>query len=393
MYLGPSFKGLKRLWLGSNEVLAQIRLVPEIASEARLYRIHPAMLDPCLQPFAAAALRPEELAAGAVIYMPVALESYRVFREPGENLWSHIVVAPDKQRAEASTTVKVNVTVMDDSGAVVAEIEGLSLRRVDRQALAKRQDKPFQDWLYELKWREAPLPEQKGLPAAVSIPSPVQLTEELRLSVGRYRSEPALAAFASLFPRLEALSTQYVYQALQQLGWTMQKQERFSTESKAANLQVPKRYFRLFVRMLEMLHEDGILRRIDGEWQVHHLPPQQDPEISVSGLLERYPDCAAELKLTARCGEHLSAVIKGDCEPLDLLFPDGSSEDIEKLYMDSPFARFYNKLLADAIRGLLSRVPQGRPIRILEIGGGTGSSTASVLPELAVQGTEYVSPM
>jgi NADPH:quinone reductase-like Zn-dependent oxidoreductase/SAM-dependent methyltransferase/acyl carrier protein len=276
--------------------------------------------------------------------------------------------------------VKVDVSVFDEAGALVADVKGLSLRRVHRQAPTKHPDKPLQDWLYELKWREALLP----------VSSPAQLTEELRRSVGRYRSEPALAAFASLFPRLEALSTQYVYQALRQLGWTMQKQERFTTESKAAGLQVPARHFRLFGRMLEMLHEDGILERMDGKWQVHHLPLPPDPEISLPGLLEQYPDCAAELKLTARCGQHLSAVIKGDCEPLDLLFPDGSAEDIEKLYRDSPFSRFYNKLVADAIRGLVSRFPADRPIRILEIGAGTGSATASVLPELPAHATEYV---
>lgn len=158
MYLGPSFKGLKRLWLGSHEVLAQVRLVPEIASEARLYRVHPGLLDACLQPFAAAALSPEELASGGVIYMPVALESYRVYREPGEDLWSHVVLRPGQRQAEPSTTVKVDVSVFDDAGALVAEAEGLSLRRVDRQVLAKSQDKSPEDWVYELKWSESLLP-------------------------------------------------------------------------------------------------------------------------------------------------------------------------------------------------------------------------------------------
>jgi acyl transferase domain-containing protein/NADPH:quinone reductase-like Zn-dependent oxidoreductase/SAM-dependent methyltransferase/acyl carrier protein len=380
MYLGPGFKGLERLWLGGSEVLARVRLVPSIASKARLYRIHPGMLDPCLQPFAAAALRPEELAAGGVIYMPVALESYRVYREPGEILWSHVAVTPETSRSQASTTVKVDVSVFNDSGALVAEVKGLSLRRVDRQALAKNQDRPLQDLLYELKWREAPLP----------ISNPGQLAEELQRSVERYRSEPALAAFVSVFPFLEDLSTRYVHQTLERLGWTLQKQERFTTESKAASLRVPQRHLRLFGRMLEMLHEDGILEQADGEWQVRRLAPPHEPEIALSVLLEHYPDCAAELRLTTRCGHHLAAVIKGDCEPLDLLFPNGSAEDIERLYQHSPFSRFYNKLIGDAIRGLVSRFPVDRPIRILEIGGGTGSTTASVLPELPAHGTEYV---
>jgi NADPH:quinone reductase-like Zn-dependent oxidoreductase/SAM-dependent methyltransferase/acyl carrier protein len=390
MYLGPSFKGLERLWSGKNEVLGQVRLVPEIASEAPLYQIHPGMLDPCLQPFAAAALSPEDLSSGGVIYMPLGLESYRVYREPGEALWSHVVVSQGKRQTEAKTTLHCDVSVFDSAGALVAEVRGLSLRRVDRKALEKLEEKPLQDWLYQLTWTEVPWPTQAGRAAGVFIPSPSQITQELRLGTNRRRSESALAEFASLFPRLEALSTHYVYRALSQLGWALQKHERFSTESKATELRVPEKYFRLLGRMLEMLQEDGILQRVDGVWEVCQLPPAREPEMSPDQLLEQFPDCSAELKMTARCGQHLAEAMKGDCDPLGLLFPDGSVEDIERLYRDSPFSRFYNGLIEDAVQALVSRLPSDRPFRVLEIGAGTGSTTASVLPKLPAQRTEYV---
>ena len=390
MYLGPSFKGLERLWSGKNEVLGQVRLVPEIASEAPLYQIHPGMLDPCLQPFAAAALSPEDLASGGVIYMPVGVDSYRVYREPGEGLWSHVVAAQGKHQNEVKNTLHFDVFVFDCAGALVAEVRGLSLRRVDRKALAKSQEKPLQDWLYQLSWKEAPLPNEMGRTASVCIPSPPQIIEELRLYTNRHRSEPGLAEFASLFPRLETLSTHYVYRALSQLGWTIQKHERFTTESKATELQLPEKYFRLLGRMLEMLQQDGILKRVDGVWEVNQLPPALEPEMSADRLLEQYPDCSAELRMTVRCGEHLAEAMKGDCEPLDLLFPDGSMEDIEKLYRDSPFSRFYNGMIEEAVEALVTRLPSDRPLRVLEIGAGTGSTTASVLPKLPAQQTQYV---
>ncbi len=389
MHLGPSFKGLEKLWAGKNEALGRVRLVPEIASEATLYQIHPGMLDPCLQSFAAAAVTPEELASGGVIYMPVGLESYAAYRQPGEELWSHVVVSRGGGQAAPNNTLRVDVSIVDSGGQVVAEVRGLALRRVDRKAFARQQQKPLLDWLYQLTWNEAPLRKDTSGTAPVSISSPSEITRQLNLSVDRHRSDPGLAKFASLFPKLESLSTQYVLRALLHLGWTVRENERFTTESKAADLHLPEKYFRLLGRMLEMLQEDGILRRLDGVWEVCQVPPAQESAISPEQLLEQYPECSAELRMTARCGQHLAEAVKGDRQPLDLLFPDGSAEDIERLYRDSPFARFYNRLVGDAVEALVSRSSPDRVLRVLEIGAGTGSTTASVLPRLPAQRTEY----
>lgn len=390
MYLGPAFKGLERLWCGKDEALSRIRLVPAIAPEAPLYQIHPGMLDPCLQSFAAAGLRLEELAASGSIYMPVGIESYCVFREPGEVLWSHVVALQGKGQTETKNTVHFDISLFNPAGARVAEVRGLSLRRVDRKALTKPGEDALREWLYELKWKEAPLPKGEGMTAPVSLPNPLQIAQELHRYTTLHRADPGLQEFASLFPHLEALSTHYVHRALRQLGWQIQEHERFTTESKAAELRVPQKYFRLLGRMLEILQVDGILKREGREWIVCQLPPEQDSELSPSKLMEQYPDCSAELRMTARCGEHLAEAIKGDCDPLDLLFPEGSLEDLETLYRDSPFSRFYNELIQEAILAAIPRFPSDRPIRILEIGAGTGSTTSSVLPKLAARQTEYV---
>lgn len=389
MYLGPSFKGLQKLWSGSNEILGDVHLVPEITSEAKLYQIHPGMLDPCLQPFAAAALSPEELASVNAIYMPVAVGSYVVYRDPGEKVWSHVVVSHGNGQASSANSLKVDTFVFDPSGALVAELRGLSLRRVERQALVKRQEEPLRDWLYELSWKEAPMQEENGPAAAASPVDQPEIAEALRVYAARHSEDAPLAAFTSLFPQLEALSTRYVLDALGRLGWQIQKYERFTAQGKAAELNIPEKYSRLFGRMLEMLEEDGILERRNEAWEVCECPPA-DSGCSTGQLLRRYPDCSAELNMTIRCGEHLAAVIRGECEPLGLLFPDGSTQDVEKLYRDSPFSRFCNGLVGNAVRALVARWPADRPLRVLEIGGGTGSTTASVLPELPANRTEYL---
>jgi len=164
MYLGPSFKGLEQLWVGNHEVLGKIRLVSKIAHDADAYLFHPAFLDPCLQPFAAA-LTPEELASGGIIYMPVGVLSYRVHRKPSDILWSHLVLSPGHGLGEQAKSLQYDVSVFDDTGGLVAEVKGLALRRADRKALSKSNERSPQDLLYELTWKEVPLPKRASATA------------------------------------------------------------------------------------------------------------------------------------------------------------------------------------------------------------------------------------
>ena len=74
-------------------------------------------------------------------------------------------------------------------------------------------------------------------------------------------------------------------------------------------------------------------------------------------------------------------MLRGKQDPLTLLFSSGEPTAAD-LYLKAPVARAANRLLADAVRDLLARLPEERRLRVLEVGAGTGSATAYVLPEL-----------
>jgi NADPH:quinone reductase-like Zn-dependent oxidoreductase/SAM-dependent methyltransferase/acyl carrier protein len=83
-------------------------------------------------------------------------------------------------------------------------------------------------------------------------------------------------------------------------------------------------------------------------------------------------------------------VLRGEKDPLQLLFPEGSTAITEHFYQDSPLFRLYNTIVQQAIRQVLSRLPEGGTVRILEVGAGTGGMTTYVLPKLPAGRTEYV---
>ncbi len=85
--------------------------------------------------------------------------------------------------------------------------------------------------------------------------------------------------------------------------------------------------------------------------------------------------------LTRRVGEALPDILAGRAQPLDVLFPGGAFDRAAAVYESAPFAAAQKAL--GAIIGKLGT----RPLRILEVGSGTGALTAQLLPSLPTGST------
>ena len=81
--------------------------------------------------------------------------------------------------------------------------------------------------------------------------------------------------------------------------------------------------------------------------------------------------------LMRRVGEALPEILTGRVQPLEILFPGGAFDGAAAVYESAPFAAAQKAL--GAIIGKLGT----RPLRILEVGSGTGALTAQLLPSLA----------
>jgi acyl transferase domain-containing protein/SAM-dependent methyltransferase/acyl carrier protein len=116
----------------------------------------------------------------------------------------------------------------------------------------------------------------------------------------------------------------------------------------------------------------------------------QSATAMLDALRAAEPLLSAELDLLRRMGPALAAVLRGTVDPLTLLFPDGDVGNLRRLFGEAPAARNANRILVEAVRTALSRRPQTRPLRILEIGAGTGGTTSALLAGLADVPHEYV---
>ncbi|MDZ7269350.1 MAG: SDR family NAD(P)-dependent oxidoreductase [candidate division KSB1 bacterium] len=390
LQFGPQFRGLQQLWRRDGEAFAHVQPPEEVLPQLSTYQFHPALLDACLQAFVAG--WPAADGNSEETYLPLRVESYRLPRRPTGPVTSHIVLREAGQKNRE--TYSGDVTIHDGDGRLVAELRGVLVKRTNAAVLQDLAADNLAEWLYEIAWRPKPLATPN---AATALAGPGSLVPQVQPLLPQLRATPELAAYEELLPQLDALCLSYVQHALHQFGCQWQPRQRFRTETLAQQTGVIERHRRLLHRLLEMLAEDGVLQWQEGEWVVQRPPVYANPETQFKTLLAKYPASSTELALTGKCGQQLARTLRGEQDPLPLLFPGGSVEVLEKLYQNSPITQAMNRLVAQAVAAAVAGLPKDRKLRVLEIGAGTGGTTAFVLPLLPVERTEYfftdVSPL
>lgn len=142
---GINFQAIRQLATGENAALGRIELADELTVSG--YRLHPALLDGCLQVLLAALPSAKE-----AIYLPIAVDRVHFYGQPGPALWSHARLRPAVREANSQIA---DLHLFDADGTVRVEISGLHLQRASRRALLH--SAAFADWLYTPEWRPSPL--------------------------------------------------------------------------------------------------------------------------------------------------------------------------------------------------------------------------------------------
>jgi SAM-dependent methyltransferase len=263
----------------------------------------------------------------------------------------------------------------------------MQLRRANRELVLGQQES-IENWLYDVNWRTQLL-WNRMLPAD-SLASPPEVSALLVPQLEQLSRESGIEDYQTLFGYLDTLTVEYVLQAFAQMGWDFDHEASLSVTTIMSRLGIIDKYQGLTYRFLEMLSEEGLLQHKGNEWQVIATIKTRDPHDHFRLLLEKYPKIESELLLIERCGSRLPEVLRGELDPLQLIFPEGDLTTATKLYQDTPGSRVMNTLIQQAVLSAVKQMPQGRGTRILEIGAGTGGTTSFILPHLSPDQTEYV---
>ena len=393
--LGPSFRTLVRVWSRPGEALGEVTF-PEALGQNGV-DAHPLLLDGCFQVIGAA--RNPSGAEDGITYLPFGWERLWLTGRLPDQVVCHVRMreasrGPAEETGEPPEVLVADLHLYDASGTLLGEFTGYTVKRATRAALLSAVEE-IQELLYEVVWQDRAL--APGMPSADFLTSPSIIATRSWPFTEYLAAEGVEAGDrAALLEDLERLSWSYALMTLDKLGWERTVGETVDSGALRQRFKVGAEHERLFRRMLEMLVKSGVLEATNHGFVVKvgtgdALPDKANggPDEFASRMTAQYPHGSNEIGLFRRSANALAEVLLGHVDPLTLLFSSGEPTAAD-LYLKAPVARAANKMLANAVAALLDGLPDARSLRVLEIGAGTGSATASVLPELPDGRFDYV---
>lgn len=385
--LGPSFRTLGNAWSRPGEAVAEVSITEPHDRDG--LDVHPLVLDGCFQVMGVARNMAET--EGGATYLPFGWERMWLAGPLPDRVVCHVLLGESSRGAEANPdetpeVLSGEMRIYDPNGALIGRLSGYTVKRATRAALLAAVE-GVNDLLYEVVWRERPL--APGIEAAEFFPSPSEVAGNAQSFTG-YLTDAGVDPENrnALLADLERWSRSRALASLEELGWQREKGAEVDPEDLRQALGVLPEHTRLFRRLFEMLARSGVMDERDDGFRVvvgpedplpEHMPA--DLEAFADWMKDRYDQGQIEIGLFLRSGLALAEVLRGKEDPLTLLFSSGEPTAGD-LYLKAPVARAANRMLTEAVQALVSTLPDGRRLRVIEVGAGTGSATASVLPEL-----------
>ena len=354
---GPCYRLLEKLWVGESQAHATV-----IFSDAPAgYYLYPPILDACFQ--VSGSLVPQNDAA---TYMQAGFQSMQYQSRIGGPL----TVIASKQSGSSQDRLLIDIEVLEDNVKPVVQIIGLMLQKVARN--------PVANLLYQTKWHVSHILNDYSNAQQVS-----DWLQHIQLLQEDYWQYPEHQQ--DLSPELEQQAMFYVMHMLEGLGCSMQPGQSFTVAELLEHTGILPHYQKLLSRCLSALEEAGYLDRLaDESWTA--VKP-----LTINSQAHATADDSIEMKLLNQCGKSLAEVLTGKTDCLQLLFPQDNAVSASALYSQAEGFKNLNQSLVAVLNSWLQLVPDGKRLKVLEIGAGTGGTTKHILPLLAQFGDfDYV---
>ena len=201
---------------------------------------------------------------------------------------------------------------------------------------------------------------------------------------------PALAEEERAFAAVERVAAAGLARGLAGMGF-MAGGPKLAVEDWATALGVVEARRPLLAACLDILARSGLAEA--ESTGVRPRPSAPSAGVEREHVSAAAPQLAPHLALLDNCLAALPEVLRGRASGLEALMPGGSAALIEAVYAGGAAATDrLGGLVAACVAAWAGALPDHRPVRVLEVGGGTGGTTRLVVPALAAvrPGAEYL---
>lgn len=363
---GEEFRGVRELAAREGRSAGRVALTEASAARAGEYALHPVLMDAALHVFSAGAATIED--RNARLKLPVRFGRILFLRPVGASARVKAQV-----RAFNDEFLEGDITLFDATGSPCVVVEGF--RAIAVSGARRSSPGGTRDIVYHIGW-------EKIGSVATAPQAPVSL-EELRDSAAKALTEVMEARGKAKIEKAMAdadqLAAAQICAGLARMGVTTEA--AFSVKS----LNVAEALEPAFARLMFGLAEQGLVKQTAKGWKAagkKFTKAAEGAQQALRDYIEANPGHLSEGLLCANVCDELGAILTGEKEAVQVLFSGFGNELLDHFYGDGLLTSHWLATIARLVKQAEQSLPEGKGLRILEIGAGTGGLSAHVLPLL-----------
>jgi NADPH:quinone reductase-like Zn-dependent oxidoreductase/SAM-dependent methyltransferase/acyl carrier protein len=364
---GEEFRPIRELSAGAGQSAGRVALSEAVSPRAGEYALHPVLFDGALQVFSAGAATVE--GRQARMKLPVGFRRILFLGPPG---------ASSRVRAEVrefgDDFLEGDIAIYNEGGKPCVLVDGfraISLSGAGRSAAPGG----TRDLTYHVAWQQTPNESPK--PALPPLPL-AQLHTAAQSALDRVVAVRGQAELEAALCALDDLAAAQLARGLREMGVAA------NIPFDAPALQVATPMHAVFARLMAGLVRHGLLRKGQAGWKPTRgfAKAAGSADKVLRNFIEKHPGHLPEALLCeGNCAE-LGPILRGEKDAVQVLFSGIGAELLDHFYGDGLFTSHWLAAIATAVSMAARSLPEGRGLRILEIGAGTGGLASQVLPLL-----------
>ncbi|MGB8168186.1 MAG: SDR family NAD(P)-dependent oxidoreductase [Chthoniobacteraceae bacterium] len=363
---GDEFRPVREMAAANGESAGRVALSEASAKRVDEYSLHPVLLDGALHVLSAGRATVET--RGAQLKLPVRFGRILFLRSPGASAQVRASVLQSNDEF-----VEGRLSIYDEAGKPCVLVDGF--RAISVANVRRGGSGSTRDVLFHVDWERTPhlgtIAPQPPVPLERLRQAAQAALDDVIALRGRDRLVNAIVPGDDLAAALLA-------RGLREMG--VAPKTRFNADS--LHVAAPMRP--VFEQLMKKLVKRGFLKSAKTGYTptADFLAAADSAPATLRTFIHEHSGHLPEALLVAGNCAELGPILRGEKDAVQVLFATGGAELLDQFYGDGLLTSHWLAAIGAAVSETARALPEGRGLRILEVGAGTGGLSAQVLPLL-----------